>query len=301
MRKNPMAWDESGDDAPAEGVLSPLERDPLAFDSAPSLLGVPGGESMLGLRRSNPLGEGAASGPVMAILDAIKSALVSVVTDNSASRIDLDTLSTDDLAVLKDALGSGEVSMILSRGDGDPGVAQTQDTALAGVWIGRVEATDGSASGHWLEVADVPIAVRRLAVTRQMKTLDISTMEPPRGAMNVMSVLSEVSERSEKWVPGDPCHVINFTLFPMSAQDAAFLSDTLGEVGVEIMSGGYGVARVVMTAVKHVWAVQYLNGMGTTILDTLEIGDVPECVLASTQDFEDSLHRLEDIRDAYQG
>ncbi len=300
MRKNPMAWDETGDDAPAEGVLSPLERDPLAFDSAPSLLGLPGGQSMLGLRRSNPLAEGGASHAVMDILDMIKVALGKVIAKDQASRIDLDTLSNDDLTVLKDALGSGEVSMVLSQGEGDEGVAQIQETALAGVWIGRVEATDGRPAGHWLEVTDVPLAVRRLAATRQLKTLDVSTMEAPRGAMNVMSVLSEVSERSENWAPGTPCHVINFTLFPMSAQDAAFLSDTLGEVGVEIMSGGYGVARVLMTAVKHVWAVQYLNGMGTTILDTLEIGDVPECVLASKQDFEDSLSRLYDIMEAYE-
>jgi len=305
MRKNPMLWD----DAQAEGVLSPLERDPLEsgpmlFDSAPHLLGLPDGESMLGLTRKNMPDEGA-SAAVHAVFDGISEALTTVLESNRASRIDLDHLSEDDLALLKDALGNGEVSMVLTRGEGDTGEAQIAETALPGVWMGRAVAED--ASSHWLEVADAPFALRRLAITRPRKHLNADDLSPPEGAMNVVPVLAEIAERSANWQgqsgPNGQAenHVINFTLFPMSGQDAAFLASTLGEVGVTIMSGGYGVARVLMTAVPHVWAVQYLNGMGTTILDTIEIGDIPSCVQAGSEDFEDSRMRLTDIQDAYRG
>jgi len=293
-RKNPMLWD----DAPAEGVLAPLERDPLGFDSQPSLLGLPDGGSMLGQRRGEAP-EGGASADVHAVFAALADGLRRVVDSNTASRINLDSMSEEDLDVLKDALGRGEVTMMLTGGEGDDGEAQIAETAFPGVWLGRASMGVNGGASYWLEVADAPFALRRLAVTRPQLSLDIASLTPPRGAMNVMSVLSEIGERSKAWTPGTDNHVINFTLFPMSAQDAAYLASTLGEVGVTVMSGGYGVARVLMTAVPHVWAVQYLNGMGVTILDTIEIGDVPTCVLASKEDFEDSLMRLGNIVEAY--
>jgi hydrogenase-1 operon protein HyaF len=48
-----------------------------------------------------------------------------------------------------------------------------------------------------------------------------------------------------------------------------------------------------------VWAVQYTNASGQIILDTLEIGDVPEGVRAGRHDFEDSGARLKTILEAY--
>lgn len=294
MRKNPMVWD----DAPAEGVLSPLDRDPLASDDMPSLLGLPDGQGMLGARQGATV-DGEASADVHTVFETVKAALAQVVQHNRASRVDLDHLTDKDLELLKDALGAGEVSVLLHGGPDDENEAQILETALPGVWVGRADNADGSVQTHWLEVADAPFALRRLAVERPQKALDVAALDAPRGAMNVMGVLAEIAERSAAWQPGDESHVINFTLFPMSAADSAFLSKTLGEVGVQVMSGGYGVARVVMTAVPNVWAVQFLNGMGTTILDTIEIGDVPSCVLASKEDFEDSLSRLADIQSAY--
>jgi hydrogenase-1 operon protein HyaF len=56
---------------------------------------------------------------------------------------------------------------------------------------------------------------------------------------------------------------------------------------------------VIATTVRHVWAVQYVNAMGNTILDTLEIGRVPDAVVAASQDLEDSARRLDEILDTY--
>jgi len=54
-----------------------------------------------------------------------------------------------------------------------------------------------------------------------------------------------------------------------------------------------------MTGLLHGWAVQYLDGLGAVILDTLESGDLPDAVLASPEDFEDSAVRLSDMLEAY--
>ena len=39
--------------------------------------------------------------------------------------------------------------------------------------------------------------------------------------------------------------------------------------------------------------------MGNTILDTLEIGRVPDAALAAAEDFEDSARRVEQLLEAY--
>ena len=73
----------------------------------------------------------------------------------------------------------------------------------------------------------------------------------------------------------------------------------LGQVPLVIRSGGYGSSRVFATGLRHVWAVQYVNGMGSVILDTLEVGGVPVSVLAAREDFEDSAERLAEILTAF--
>lgn len=291
MRKNPMAWEDVEE---AQGVLSPSEG---LDEGGPSLLGL-SGQSMLTARDVRP---DADAGPaVREALARVADALAEAADHGTPAWQGLDDLLESDRQVLFDALGTGEVSMVLAGAGPHEGEAQIYETVLPGVWVGQAESKDGAVRTHWLEVADAPRALRQLAKSRPRDGLTLEGMEPPRGAMNVMSVLAEVDERAQAWQPGEPNHVMNFTLFPMTPADSAFLASTLGEVGVRISSGGYGAARVILTGVRHVWAVQYLNGLGATILDTLEVGDVPAAVLASMEDFADSAARLAEIQKAYE-
>ena len=73
----------------------------------------------------------------------------------------------------------------------------------------------------------------------------------------------------------------------------------LGRAELVLDSGGFGNCRVMATTVRHVWAVQYVNAMGNTILDTLEIGRIPAAILAAPEDFEDSARRLDQILETY--
>ncbi|MEM6666862.1 MAG: hydrogenase expression/formation protein [Pseudomonadota bacterium] len=228
----------------------------------------------------------------------VRDALNAAAETGRAWRRRIDSLAPADRQVLLYALGHGEVSAVISGADGE-GEVQVLETVLPGIWIGRASLPDGSIGAQWVEVGDAPRVVRELALTRPRTDLPVDALTAPRGAMNVMSVLAEVRDRSTSWEPGTPNHVMNFTLFPMTPADSAFLAKVLGESGVRIASGGYGAARIVMTGIRHVWAVQYLNGLGDVILDTLEIGHIPDAVLASREDFEDSAVRLGDISDAY--
>lgn len=293
-RENPLAWDDEG----PSGVLSPFEGSDVAGpDALLKTLGLPSGEGMI---RDRAVSADAQAGPaVRETLAKVAGALRAAAEDGRAWRMRLDHLNDNDLAVLFDALGEGEVSVVLSGGAPGEGEAQIQETVLAGVWVGRAMDDAGSLRAQWIEVADAPKALREAAEARPRDDLALEALAAPREAMNVMGVLSEVRARALDWRPQTPNHVINFTLFPMNDADVSFLSKVLGEVGVRVASGGYGVARVVMTALKRVWAVQYLNGMGTVILDTLEVGDVPDAVLAGPTDFADSARRLAAIAEAY--
>ncbi len=293
MRDNPLKWD---DDAP-EGVLSPFEGSDDVGGEGLSLLGHTDDGGFLGIRDVRP---DAMAGPaVHATLSKIGDALKMAASTGQAWRLRVDALPDTDRAVLFDALGTGEVSMAISGGAPGEGTVQVQEAVLPGVWIGRAEDDAGTVRAQWVEVGDAPRVLRELAQTRPRADIAIDALAPPLGAMNVMSVLSEVRSRATRWTPGTPNHVMNFTLLPMSPVDTAFLAKVLGETGVRISSGGYGTARVIMTAFKNVWAVQYLNGIGTTILDTIEIGDIPEAVLASREDFEDSAARIDEIGEVY--
>jgi hypothetical protein len=77
------------------------------------------------------------------------------------------------------------------------------------------------------------------------------------------------------------------------------LGDEANQIPLVIRSGGYGSSRVFATGLRHVWAVQYVNGMGNVILDTLEVGGVPVSVLAAKEDFQDSAERLAEILQAF--
>ena len=53
------------------------------------------------------------------------------------------------------------------------------------------------------------------------------------------------------------------------------------------------------TALPNVWWVRFTNSVGTLILNTIEIVDVPGVVRAAPEDIADSKRRLADILDAY--
>lgn len=210
------------------------------------------------------------------------------------ARIDLGTLDENDKAVVADMLGEGDVWAKVGLGDA---FCRVVESVLAGVWRLESSQADGSRN-EWLEVGTVPQPILHTAATLPRARVDIPAQMPP-GAMNAPALLHELQDRSAAYQPGTENHVINFTLLPLTEVDAQVLTAVLGQVPLVIRSGGYGSSRVFATGLRHVWAVQYINGMGNVILDTLEVGGVPIAVLAAREDFEDSSERLAEILEAF--
>lgn len=205
----------------------------------------------------------------------------------------LDRLSDMERRLVADVLGEGEVSGIVALPDGR--VAQIQESVLAGLWRVRIEGEAGARD--YVEVGAVPEIVLRAALDFTVPT--VALIDAPAGAMNVMPVLAEIRERMAAHRPGARSHIINFTLLPMNETDMAHLQQALGNGPIQLFSRGYGTCRVLATGARHVWSVQFTNAMDTVILDTLEIGDVPEVARAADEDFEDSAERLTEIIEAY--
>ncbi len=207
---------------------------------------------------------------------------------------DLTDFSEDELTLLEGVLGEGEVAgmVTLPQGVG----AQIQESTLAGLWRVRFTDMDGKLVADYLEVSRLPEVAKRAALVNTQK---LEYGAPPPGAMNVMPLLKEVESRAEAHMQGQPSHTITFTLLPMSPVDMRFLQDCLGPGAVRLVSKGYGSCRVLSTATKNVWSVQFFNVMDQIILDTLEIGDAPAVACAAEEDFRDSAERLREIDEAY--
>ena len=264
-------------------AITPIEPElPLTVKRSP-FLATPSAEEMI--RRCRAASE---------LLPRLVEALAVQTADARGRLFDVTDFGADDLKVLGEVLGEGEVAGVAALAHGV--TAQIQESVMAGLW--RVRFTDalGQPLADYVEVGALPEAVREAC---RVGGTDIAIGAPPPDAMNVMPVLAEIREHLLTHKPGDPAHVINFSLFPMTPTDMAFLQATLGEGPVRLVSRGYGYCRVVSTAARNVWSVQFTNTMDTVLLDTLEICDAPAVVLAADEDFRDSSIRLGEIEEAY--
>lgn len=195
-------------------------------------------------------------------------------------------LNSEELALVNQVLGEGEVSAKALLADG--GEARIQESVFAGVWrVCRFDA-NGQQTGDSVEVAPIPelLIERAQAASRWLDALP----SMPATLMNAAPIGAELLARQRQAL--DSPHVINFTLLPVTPDDLAWITDLVGEGAVGIFSRGYGKCRVLATALTHVWRVQYFNTMNTLLLDTLEITRIPDVTLADGEDIADSAERL---------
>ena len=209
--------------------------------------------------------------------------------DVRGPRLDLAGVAPPALAITNQMLGEGEVSIQI---DGAPGY-RIQETVFTGVW--RVCAVDDENRlvADWLEASTVPEVA--IAAAQAGAATGIAPVDVPAGAMNSPALLAEIAGRLCTRSRGDPAHVINLTLFPMTPEDHQVLERAVPVGRVAIMSRGFGNCRVTSTGLRDVWRVQYFNNMNTLILNTLEIVDAPEVALAAVEDLVDSRERLAEL------
>jgi hydrogenase-1 operon protein HyaF len=280
-RGNPMIWE--GEDQ-AQGVF----LEPGKGDDPLALLGVPTRQ----LQEAPRLPADFEASPALrAVLESLRNELHHAAAEGSfGKRIGVTGLDRDSRQALPLMLGRGEVSGRVALDDVDYSIVEA---VMPGLWH-----VTGSDDSEWLEVAPVPGIIEQAATSLRPAPIPLPGQVP--GVMNGLAVLAEVNEHAARRDGSEPQNrVLNFTLMPMSPEDQQLLIDVLGRAELVLESGGFGNCRIMATTVRHVWAVQYLNAMGNTSLDTLEIGRIPDAALAAPEDFEDSAHRLDQILETY--
>ena len=279
-RENPMIW--TGEEQPVGVFLDAGET-----DDALALLGMPALQ-----RPAIPrLPIDFTPGPLLrARLEQLREAVTTAAAGGDGQILDMVELDSDSRQSLLEMLGEGEVSGSVTL---DGVQYSIVESVLPGVWH-----LTASHRNEYLEVAAIPSVITRAAAS--LRTAPVPLPEAGPGVMNGLALLAEINEHAASWHPGiEHNRVLNFTLLPTSAADQQLLIDVLGRAELVLDSGGFGNCRVMATTVRHVWAVQYVNGMGKTIMDTIEIGRIPDAAIAARQDLEDSCGRLAEILDTY--
>ncbi|WP_428605794.1 hydrogenase expression/formation C-terminal domain-containing protein [Sedimenticola sp.] len=229
------------------------------------------------------------------LLDEVQSALSDYRAGDPPSLFELGQLDRDNLALVDQLLGEGEVSIVIT------GQSQTriQESVLAGLWRVRYLDREGALLRDTLEVADIPGLVRQATFAAAVEHLLLPDAPLPEGVLNAPPLVAELDEKSLAYRPGVEPHVINLTLLPQTEQDLAFLDRLLGAGSVTILSRGYGNCRITSTQTRYVWWVQYFNSQDANILNTLEVTDVPAVACAAPEDIVDSAQRLHEIMEIY--
>jgi hydrogenase-1 operon protein HyaF len=233
----------------------------------------------------------------LAVLRQAQAALAAWQPGQAAQVIDLGGLAEPERRLLNQVLGEGEVAaQVQGATPGQPAVqvhVQVQESVFAGVWRVLHHTADGLLRDT-LEVGPIPEVLRLEARADGAQGRSVG-MAAPADLMNAPALLEELRDQQRRWQPGQAQHVVNLTLLPLTTGDSLWLDAHLGAGRVLILSRGYGNCRIVDTWQPRTWRVTYFNSTDIIILDTLEVGDVPEVALAAPEDLADSAERLAEV------
>ncbi len=202
--------------------------------------------------------------------------------------LSLTGLSEEGRRSLDQVLGEGEVSArVLTQA----GLLLVQETVFAGIWRLRQQDEQGNFCSEGLEVARFPKVLLHPVPTSTPFTLPTQAAPVPENLLCGPALLSEINAR----IQSPASHIINLTLLPYTPEDGLYLDQCLGRAHISALSRGYGNCRITATRVPRVWWVQFFNSQATLILNTIEITEVPEAMVAAKEDLEDSQERLVEL------
>ena len=214
--------------------------------------------------------------------------------DNSMPQFaDLTALDDKERDLVNQILGEGEVA-IKTTGAAP---ARTQESVLAGVWRTMYFDNDDNVILDLLEVADAPHVTRLPGADSQ--EINPNPDDLPDDVINALPILVELASYCSDYESTRTPKSINLTLLPLTEADLVFLDEQLGRGAVDSLSRAYGKCQVISTLVPNVWWIRFYNSMGSLILSTLDVDDVPAVICAAPEDLLDSATRLEGLLTPY--
>ncbi|MFV0431252.1 MAG: hydrogenase expression/formation C-terminal domain-containing protein [Alphaproteobacteria bacterium] len=274
--KNPMMWNDEEE----ADVISPIVKEGSSDDP----LGIGATSSRLNTQEHIDF-ESLKSAEITIFLQKICAAL----RDGIYQYFDLEFLSEPQKQGLYNLLGEGEVEVYQKDGE----ELKAYETRFVGLWVVKDN------QGDSLEVADFPQKIKQYIQEHTRDELNFSKVMPA-DCMNIQGIFAEIEQKYKERLQEEGNYIINFSLFPMNTKDAQFLAQNLGHIGLKIISKGYSEAIIRPTFITDIYSLQYQNNMGKIILDTIEIGHLPDAVLATREDFRASSQRLLNIIEVYE-
>ncbi|MBF5005650.1 hydrogenase expression/formation protein [Diaphorobacter caeni] len=238
----------------------------------------------------------AAHGAAKAALQAVERALAEVLVDGENRVVSLDDLTQADRDLVNSVLGEGEVSACVqaSSDEADAATVQIQESVYAGIWRVLHLRGDGVVRDQ-VEIGEIPRILEDVAHADERASMERWSGPLPPNVQNAPLLLGEIEEQFTQWRAGQPAYVVNLTLLPMSNEDIGFMDHHLGTGRVLILSRGYGNCRITNCCVPNTWRVVYYNSQDTVILNTVEIGALPDVARAAREDLEDTQHRFREV------
>ena len=233
------------------------------------------------------------------VLQAVIDAVAASLRGEAVAPIPLGGLPANELALVNQVLGEGEVSaQVLARPEtrsfgADAVRVRVQESVFAGVWRVLAIDDDGALHDH-IEVGAIPAAL--IEAARDDAQAPRTAPGPlPAQMVNVPTILVELADQRERWSPGQDAHVVNLTLLPLSPDDIAHIDHQLGTGRVVILSRGYGNCRITNTLAANTWRVVYYNSQDKVILNAIEVSTLPEVACAAQEDLADTHERLSEV------
>ena len=223
----------------------------------------------------------------------LRQALADYGPGSEPKLANLTALDEENRELVNQILGEGEVSISYNGAIR----ARSQESVLAGVWRTLYFNDDDEVCDDILEVADVPHTAKMPDGLDRPINADRKDVSPELN--NALAILVELEAHCAEFSDSATPNVINLTLLPLSEADLEFIDKRLGRGPVDTLSRAYGKCQVSSTLTPNVWWVRYYNSMGTLILNTIEVTDVPEAISAAPEDLRDSATRLDDILTPY--
>lgn len=228
-----------------------------------------------------------------AALGCVLDMLAATADGRPGGQVSLLDLPAEDRQLINQVLGEGEASALL-RAEGSPVEQRIQESVFAGVW--RIMTFNaGVLVDDAIEVGPIPQQLRTVADEDAESVYQAWRGPLPPNVQNAPLLVDEIRDQIARWQPGQPPHVVNLTLLPVSPEDIAYLDHQLGTGRVLLLSRGYGNCRITNTRHPNCWRVVYYNSMDSVILNTVEVVDMPEVAMAAPEDLQDSHDRLADV------
>lgn len=178
-----------------------------------------------------------------------------------------------------------QVSIRVDRGGGRREILAA---SLPGLWLVQSLDSQGRVAAADLELGLCPPEVSSVAAAAS-SPLSALGAAPTRGISAIWQALRLALCRS----PGkSPSLVLNLTQSGLDAADHAALLTNIGQGPVCATLNGLHRTHAQSTRVQHVWRVRYENLAGTLLLDTLEVGALPECLALDRDEIASCLTRL---------